>query len=244
MAMCALSALLAGCTPDNQDVIAGAVDTVYERAEGVAPAQRETRKAHDVAVLTWAAELDLVEARTAKQLSRDHDAGQQGKQETQSDKKPFGVTDMTFWDFYTEHVLRAEDLLKANVRDSLSLDEVRAYYDQHLEQFEKQDVVTVQVLPWQDGRAGEAYSLTIDEDSARVLQEQDDELVAAALGLEVDEETLVELPDGSYLQVTCTNRVEAGQESFDDVTQAALSQLTTERFDAEVQKRIGAAENP
>ncbi|MDO5737601.1 MAG: hypothetical protein Q4P15_14125, partial [Propionibacteriaceae bacterium] len=150
------------------------------------------------------------------------------------------VTGMTFWDFYTEYILHAENLLKKNVRDSLSIDEVRAYYGEHLDQFEKQDVVTVQVLPWQDGRAGESYVLTIDEDSVRVLQEQDDELIAAALGLEVGQEALVELTDGSYLQVTCTDRVDSGHDSFDDVTQAALSQLTTERFDAEVRKRIDA----
>ncbi len=241
--VCALSALLPGCTPDDHDMISGAVDSIYEQAEGVTPEQRETREAHDVAVLDWAAELDLMEPRTAKQLMREYDAGAKGQQANQSGEKGFGVTDMTFWDFYTERILHAEELLKAEVRDSLSLDEVRAYYDQHLDQFEKQDVVTVEVQPWQDGRAREPYALTIDEDSVRVLQEQDDELIAAALGLGIGEETLVELDDGSYLQVTCTSRVDAGHASFDDVTQAALSQLTTERFDTEVQERIDNPEN-
>ncbi|MDO5735920.1 MAG: hypothetical protein Q4P15_05550, partial [Propionibacteriaceae bacterium] len=92
MLVCALSALLAGCTPDDNDVIVGAVDTIYEQAEGVSPAQRETRKAHDVAVLQWAAELDLVEARTAKQLRGEHEATQGGNAANQSDDKPFGVT--------------------------------------------------------------------------------------------------------------------------------------------------------
>lgn len=235
--VCTLSVLLAGCTPGDQGVIVGAVDSVYEQAEGVTPEQREMRELHDVAVLEWAAELELVEPRTAKQLKREY-------QEThQTTEKNFGVTSMTFWDFYTEYVLQAESLVKQEIRDSLTLDEVRAYYDQHMDEFEKQDVVTVRIQPWQDGRAREPYSLTIDADSVRVLQEQDDELVAAALELEVGEETLVQLDDGSYLQVTCENRVDAGHESFDDVTQAATSQLTTQRFVAEVQRRMDAIRN-
>ncbi len=238
--VCALTGLLAGCTTDDHDVISGAVDSIYEQSEGVTPERRETREAHDVAVLEWAAELDLMEPRSAKQLKREYDAGEEGQQASQSGEKGFGVTGMTFWDFYTERILQAEELLKKGIRDSLSRADVRAYYDQHLDQFEKQDVLTLKVQPWQDGRAREPYALTIDEDSVRVLQEQDDELVAAALELKIGEEALVELDDGSYLQVTCENRVDAGHASFDDVTQAALSQLTTERFDTEIQERIDA----
>lgn len=118
---------------------------------------------------------------------------------------------------------------------------MKAYYDEHLDQFERQDILILTIVPWQDGRAGDAYTLTLDEDSVRELQEHHDGLIAAALELEAGEESTVDLGVGSYLQVLCESRTDTSQLPFENVTQAALSQLTAQRFDAELQRRLADA---
>lgn len=233
--VCVLSVLLAGCATTGGGTSTAVVETIYAEAQGVSPEQMESRKAHDVAVLEWAVDLDLAEPWTESELRRNYDAG--------TGQTAFGATDMSFWDFYTERIGQTEDLLKTHIRDSISLDEVRTYYESHIEEFARQDILDVTVMPWQGGRAGDAYTLTIDEESVRLLQEQDDELIAAALELQQGEETLVDLDDDTYFQVTCTSRVDAGYEPFDDVTQAALSQLTTERFNIQIQQRLDTVDN-
>lgn len=236
-----LSVVLTGCTPDNHDVIASAVSAVYDHSAGVTPQQRSAREASDVATLQWAAELDLARARTEKQLRAEYEAARGG---AASGEKDFGVDDLDFWEFYTEEVLRVKGLLTSDMADSLSLADVEGYYNENLEQFEQQDVIVVDVVRWQDGRAGESSTLTIDAESVRLLQEQDDELIAAALELEAGQDALVELDGDVFYQLSCTSRTDGGHLPFDDVTQAALSQLATERVSAEIQRRMSAAEEP
>ncbi|GAB3815546.1 hypothetical protein GCM10028820_13220 [Tessaracoccus terricola] len=230
LVLTALSALLVGCgAPSDAEVIRQTVHAVHDEAEGVPGDARAAREAHDVAVLEWASEAGHQEPVTVDEL--------RALQAEGSD--PYGPTSLSFWNFYQEWLAAIEEDLRSDVRDSLGPDEVRAFYDENPEQFERQDRIVVTVVPWRDGRAGDSYSLTIDEDSVRRLQEANDLLVAAALELEEGEQVVVDLPDGTQLQVTCESRTDGDLVPFDEVVQAAASQLATQRYAAELERRIG-----
>lgn len=236
--LCAVASLLAACAPASEaEVIAEAVRDIHDEAQGVADDRRTAHEDRDIAVLQWAAELDLAEPFSERELRREYDAAGGGQP---GDERPYGVLDLSFWDYYRERVAQVEELVRSHVRDSLSMEDARSFYDAHPEAFARQDTIVVDVVPWSDGRAGAPWELTIDERSVRALQEQHDELVAAALELSAGEQAVVDLPDGTHLQVTCRERTDGGILPFDDVVQAALSQLATQEMDAELHRRIAA----
>ncbi len=51
-------------------------------------------------------------------------------------------------------------------------------------------------------------------------------------------EVTVELPDGQHAELRCLARDDGGMVPYDDVVQAAASQLATERYTEELQRRM------
>lgn len=226
----ALLALLSACTPrSDADVIRETVHSVHDEAEGVPAEQRQDRERRDVAVLEWAAAEGHQDPVTFSELRDLHADG---------DGDPYGATDLSFWNFYQEWLATIEEQLRSGIQDSLDETEVRAFYDEHPERFERQDTITVEVVPWRDGRAGDPYSLTIDETNVRQLQEQHDLVVGSALELQEGAQTTVELPDGSHAQLTCESRTDGGLVPFGEVVQAAASQLATQLYTEELNRRL------
>lgn len=153
----------------------------------------------------------------------------------------YGARTMSLWDFYLEELELREQKLRTHVLAGLSLEEVRAYFDSHLDAFSRQDETTVKVTEWEDGRALASSELTIDAGNVRMLQEGDDALISAALDLTPGQQSTVQRRDGRFAQIECLSRTDGGVEEFDAVAQAAASQLATERFEAELLRRLGGA---
>lgn len=236
--VCAVASLLSACAPATEaGVIAEAVRDIHDEARGVPDDRRRAHEDRDIVVLQWAAELDLAESFSERELRQEYDAAGGAQSD---DGRPYGVLELSFWDYYRERVAQVEELVRSHVRDSLSMEDARAYHDANPDEFARQDTIVVDVVPWSDGRAGQPWELTIDERSVRALQEQHDELVAAALVLDEGDQVVVDLRDGSQVQVMCRERTDGGTHPFDDVVQAALSQLATQEMGAEIERRLAS----
>lgn len=234
-----LFALLAGCSSPPQGV-AAAVDSVYAHAEGLQPDAVEARQARDIAVIEWADELDPGEPFSYSDIERAH-AQQMAAPESvdAAGTVSYGARGTTLWDSYSEELEHREQLVKSSIRDTLTKDEVRGYYEQHLDQFSRQDPITVRVTEWQDGRAVSADEVEIDETNVRMLQEGDDAVISAALALAEGARTTIERRNGTFAQLECLSRADGGFKSFDAVVQAAASQLANQHFQVELQRRQG-----
>ncbi|MGN5734919.1 hypothetical protein [Arthrobacter psychrochitiniphilus] len=236
-----LMAWLTGCTapPPGGGAV---IDAVYVHAEGIHDGELAQRKAYDLAVFEWAAESGLAGVPSYSELEQDYtDAVSSQVAGKATGTGVYGARTMTLWDFYLEQVERRVQLLKPEIREALSMDEVREYYEQHPEAFKRQELITLKVTDWQGGRALSTREVVIDETNVRMLQERDDALISAALDLGQGELATVQRPDGSFAQLECLSRKDNGVQPLDAVVQAAASQLADQRFGSEVQRRISAA---
>lgn len=227
--LAALLALLVGCAaPSDSEVIRETVHAVYDEAGSMGDDERAQREKRDVAVLEWAAEAGHQEPVTEQEL----------RELEQERSSAYGPTNLSFWNFYQEWLAGTEEALRSDIRDGLTEEQVRTFYDDNLALFERQDPMEITVVPWRDGRAGEAYSLTIEEHTVRRLQEAHDLVVAQALELQEGEQVVVEDYDGTQLQIMVDSRTDGGVIPFDEVVQAASSQLATQLYTAELEQRI------
>lgn len=251
-----LAALLAGCSaaPGNapESGVARSVQSIYAHAEGVRNNDLLKRQARDVAVFEWSAELGLGEPFMTRALEDDYAKSVTSAAPNSTPVVPsaaasvgtdtaYGARVMSLWDFYLEEVERREQHLRNHLLEGLSLNEVRAFYDSHADDFSRQDEITVKVTEWEDGRALSSSEVTIDAGNVRMLQEGDDAVISAALGLTAGQQATVQRPDGRFAQLECLSRKDGGVEDFDAVVQAAASQLATERFEAGLLHRLGGA---
>lgn len=254
-----LAALLAGCSsaPGSAPAhgVAGAVQSIYAHAEGIRGDDLAKRQARDVAVFEWSAELGLGELFSVRDLEAGYANSIKPTAPNVTAEAPSaaaGVGDagadaaycariMSLWDFYLEEVEGREQQLRSHLLEGLSMDEVRTYYDSQSDTFSRQDEITVKVTEWEDGRALASSEVRIDAGNVRMLQEGNDTVISAALGLTAGQQATVQRPDGRFAQLECLSRKDGGVEDFDAVVQAAASQLATERFEAELLRRLGGA---
>lgn len=252
-----LTALLAGCSSapgsSPEPGAAGAVESIYAHAEGVRDDDLLKRQARDVTVFEWSAQLGLGEPFSARVLESDYANSMTPTGPTKTPEGPsaaagvgdagsdgaYGARITSLWDFYLEEVERREQQLRSHLLKGLSVDEVRAFYDSHSDDFSRQDEITAKVTEWEDGRALASSEVAIDAGNVRMLQEGDDAVIAAALDLAVGQQATVQRPDGRFVQLECLSRKDGGVEEFDAVVQAAASQLATQRFEAELLRRLG-----
>lgn len=209
-----------GCAPT--DAVAPEVRSAYAHAAGLSPQQAEHGERRDTEILRWAEELEI------------------GDDTTLGETGEYGARDADAWSRYRDHIERRSQAIRDAIRDRLSLDDVRAYYRQHSDRFEKQDDLTLEVTEWQDDRAVSTATVEVDAASVRAQQEYDDQVISVALTLEEGEERIVDRGDGRYAQVRCLRRADAGTIPFEDVVQAAAGQLAAEAFEEELEKRIAA----
>ncbi|WP_162182071.1 hypothetical protein [Arthrobacter sp. PAMC 25486] len=254
-----LAALLAGCSsaPGSAPApgVAGAVQWIYAHAEGVRDDDLVKRQARDVTVFNWSAELGLGEPFSARALEAGYANSMTPAGPTMTPQGPsaaagvvdagsdgaYGARIMSLWDFYLEEVERREQQLRDHLLEGLSLDEVRTFYDSHADAFSRQDEIALKITEWENGRALASSEVTIDAGNVRMLQEGDDTVISAALGLTAGQQATAQRPDGRFAQLECLSRKDGGVEDFDAVVQAAASQLATERFEAELLRRLGGA---
>lgn len=257
-----LAALPAGCSsaPGSASAhgVAGAVQSIYAHAEGVRGDDLAKRQSRDVTVLEWSAELGLGEPFSARELEAGYANSIKPTAPHETPVPPsaaagvgdagadaaYGARIMSLWDFYLEEVEGREQQLRSHLLKGLSMDEVRTFYDSQPDAFSRQDEITVKVTEWEDGRALASSEVRIDAGNVRMLQEGNDTVISAALGLTAGQQATAQRPDGRFAQLECLSRKDGGVEDFDAVVQAAASQLATERFEAELLRRLGGASYP
>lgn len=216
----AVLAAATGCAPT--DAVAPEVRSAYSHAAGLSPQQTERGELRDTQILRWAEELGV------------------GDEKTLVESGEHGPRDADAWSRYQDHIEQQSQAIRDAIRDGLPIDEVRAYYRQHPDRFEKQDELTLEVTEWQDDRAVSTSTVEVDASSVRAQQEYDDRLISLALTLDEGEQQTVDRGDGRYAQVRCVQRADGGIIPFEDVVQAAAGQLAAHTFEEELEKRIAA----
>lgn len=225
-----MTGLLAGAAAcSSPNAVSPEVAAVYAHAPGLSPERAEIGQRRDMAILEWAAELDLtgIEDRSAAAPSA-------------SARATYGSRDRDEW---TRHQDRLEGLaqgIRNRIRDGLTIDEVREYYRSNPENFAQQDALRIEVIEWEGGRAVDTSTLEIDASNVRTLQEYDDQLVAVALALNEGDEQTVDRGHGRYARLRCLTRIDDGLIPFDEVAQAAAAQLAAATFDTELAERVSA----
>lgn len=243
---CVLAAVLAACSPATVGTspsaeIAGSVQSLYAYAEGIRPEDQVRHQARDIAVLSWSAELNPDEPFSARALETAYaNSTAPAAPGASTAGSSHGARVMSLWDLYREDVERREQQLRDHIQQELPLAEVRAHFERHQGDFTRQDEITVRAAEWENGRALAASEVLIDASNVRMLQEGDDAVISAALTLTPGQQTTVQRPDGRFVVLECLARKDGGVENFDAVAQAAASQLATERFEAEVLRRVAA----
>lgn len=169
------------------------------------------------ALSQWAAELGI-DVSSDTQQSRPHNSQIGAPLPTASELKEDAITDA--------------------IRQKLSQEEVRSYYDAHLDQFARQDTLELTVTRWEKGRMVASSEVSLDDSNVRVLQEENDAVISAALDLHSGESATVPLTDDVYMQVECRRRESGGVYPFEDVAGAASQQLAREHFATELASRV------
>lgn len=228
----ALVASVSACAAPARTV-ATEVETISEDSpQGPEGAAAVLRRERDVAILEWAVERGILEPSFSVQAAI--------RAERDSLGTRHGARDTALWAQYQDFIEQQSQALKNEIRDRQTVDDVRAYYAQHPEQFDEQDHLTVDVTEWEDGRAISTHSLEITAERVRELQEDDDQLISAALDLAQGQRTTVDRGGGRFAQVSCVTRTDAGTAPFDEVVQAAAAQLASDLFESELDDRIAA----
>ncbi|WP_156786342.1 peptidylprolyl isomerase [Microterricola viridarii] len=190
-------------------------------------------------MIEWAIELGIEEPVARGDIERLYEAElSRAPSGGAASSRSFGVRGMTLWHFYLERVELNAQAISFGIRDELTVDEVRAFYEQNQAEFERQDLIAIEVTEWADGRALSSSEVTIDEDTVRTMQERDDAVISAALELAPGGRATVDRGDGRFAQLECLSREDGGVEPFDDVVQAASRQLATARFRTQLEARI------
>ena len=169
------------------------------------------------ALSQWAAELGI-DVSSDTQQSRPHNSQIGAPLPTASELKEDAITDA--------------------IRQKLSQEEVRSYYDAHLDQFARQDTLELTVTRWEKGRMVASSEVSLDDSNVRVLQEENDAVISAALDLHSGESATIPLADDVYMQVECRRRESGGVYPFEDVAGAASQQLAREHFATELASRV------
>ncbi|MGF3056547.1 hypothetical protein [Microbacterium sp. YY-01] len=217
----------AACTPAT---VQHEVAAVYEQAEGVVLDAKESAMERDIAIIDWAIEAGIIERFETAEFADDSAVPTNDTQ--------FGAQTMTTWQRYRDYVEQLAQGLRDKLRDELTIDDVREFYQQHPEAFTRVDDVVIEVTEWHDGRAVETFSVEIDETTVRELQERDDAVIAAALDLAEGATVTVDRGDGRYALVRCVSRHDGGVMPFDDVVQAAAMQRADELFRQALEARL------
>lgn len=198
-----------------------AVAAVYELAPSAVAQEQIDR---DAAIFSWAVEIGVAQHFTLEDLEQV--------------SSPYGVRTSTQWEKYEDYRDQVTQQVRSAVRNALSLEDVRAYYQENLQVFAQQDPIELEVSEWEDGRVVSKRSVSIDETTVRMAQEQDDEVISPALQLEPGQEITVQRAPGQFAIVKCLSRGDGGYKAFDEVVQAASSQLSSSLFELELQARI------
>lgn len=230
---------ITGCTMSAAGATAD-VSAIYEHAEGLSPDRAMEQQRRDAALFAWASERGLAEEFTRAELESAYADATDSSVVASS-----GARNQSLWEFYRDYVEQQSQLIRDDIGRDLTIDEVRRFYDQHPEAFDRQDVLTIEVTEWEGPQAVHTRMIEINETTVRSLQEADDDVIAAALVLNEGEQVVVERGDGRSAQVRCVRRADAGIVPFVEVVQAAASQLTAQMFDAALTQRAhGSAALP
>ncbi|MHA3685275.1 peptidylprolyl isomerase [Leucobacter sp. HY1908] len=208
------------------------INEAYARSPATGTKISEERRIHDIAVIDWAIENGAIE--TPFSLADATDTGP-SRQGTGSGPREAGP-----WAKYQAFIDKQAQALRDEIRDDLTIEEVRAYYEAHPERFERQDDMTLEVTEWESERAADPYTVEISAANVRELQEQDDSLLSAALSLDQDEQSTIERGGGRFAQVRCVTRTDAGITPFSEVVQAAAAQHASELFSSQLSSRMAA----
>lgn len=146
------------------------------------------------------------------------------------------------WLAYRELLMSAEHALIGCARAEVTEEQAHEFYDEHLGNFDRQDVLSLDLDVWRDGAVTESTQWVVTEENIRTLHEQHDEVLSQSLALMPGEETLVTRSDGSSVMVRCTDRVEMGQYPFEEVQAAAAQQLAQQRVDELIAEQVSAHE--
>ena len=221
----ALIALLtvAGCAPTSSAENSKFVDTVYETTHRDDEQVYAERKAREKALIDLAGDEGIT-----RRFSVNHLLSQdQGKRLSEGDE-------MAIWNAYNEHLKQLETQLREKFRNDVTLDEVRDYYEQNRNQFQRQDQIKAQVIPWEKGRARAAFELDVNAENVKAVEEHFGELIATMNQMVLGERQVVELPDGRTFEVEILSRIDGGIYEFEDVVQAATFQLVDKRIEQEL----------
>lgn len=235
------SVALTGCAA-GKGAVAGAVETLYA-LESLSGVEAQERQARDTAILQWAERDGVRGAFSVADLREKYNEDRATRGEDADPAARYGAQTLSFWNFYTEHVERVAQSLRASILKEITEAQARTYYEAHPAQFARQDTLTVRITDWEGARAFGVHELTIDAGNVRMLQEADDLAISAALDLDPGEQTSVDRGDGRQALIECLTRVDAGAEPFDEVMQAAAMRLASDVFESELQRRISDAQS-
>lgn len=222
--------LVSACAPTAGSENANFVDQVYavthqEKQEFAAEA-----KSRDLAVMEWANEEGISTVSSLDELLQMY---------PEAESPGSGQSDgIRTWNAYSRYVDDLESQLKENIRQHVSLDDARGYYNQNRAQFERQDQVKALVIPWEKGRATDPFELEIDGSNVKALEEHYGELIAMVNQMGEGERQVFNLPDGQTYEVEVLSKTDGGLYPFEDVVQAATFQLVDQRFEEELAKRL------
>ena len=191
--------------------------------------------------MNWAEEKEFDTVATIEELlAKSQTKAQEQPQVTveQQDKKLEEDSDyISIWNAYRAYILGLEDDLKDSLMEDLTVAQVRQYYEEHPEQFERQDEVKALITPWENNKAGAAFELDIDEHNIRALEEKYDQLIQEIVAIGEGQREIITAEEGKAYEVYVLSRVEKGLYDFDDVVQAASVQCANQVFNDELVKR-------
>ena len=237
--LCAVLLLPAGCRAEREPLL-------YINGEAVSEAELalldgDVDRAVRMKVLQqWAQELGLADPFSYEELMEELSEENGRRAELKENGGVvYGVVEYSPLQYYNITMGEYEQMLRDELLSQTGEDELRAWYQEHLENYREIGEITAEVTVRSDGRVINQQEVLLAPDTYRSLSEGNELLVMMLENLWEGQEASWTDESGLEWTAVCTGRTEDTYQPFEDIQGAVGAQYAAERLARELDKRAG-----
>ncbi len=191
------------------------------------------------AIMSWADEMGVNDHLSYSKLLRAMEKENQERLEKQENGEPvYGPAEYNHIQYYKKYIGDCEQGIKAQIERTATQEELLAFYNSHLQEYQHVDTVVAEYTVWQGGAQTRQGTVQLDQYSIRGLSESSEEFVQQLLQLQPQQESVWDAAEGIQIQLLCTRREPGTIAPFEEVAGAVAQQYTAAQFEAQLEKRV------
>lgn len=191
------------------------------------------------AIMEWADESGVGEFLSYKQILRSMDKENQERTEQSEKGEPvYGPTEYNQIQYYKKYIGECEQRIKEQIKQHATRDELIAFYNSHLQDYQHIGIIRAEYSVWQQGVQTLQGTVQLDQYNVRGMSESSEEFVEMLLQLQPQQQIVWDAAEGIQIQLLCTQREQGTIAPYEEVAGAVLQQYTALQFETQLEKRV------